>query len=293
MGAAPGFHRYLLIGCWALAYAFMLLAFMFPTAWAVPSEGPPGQTVPRPTSTPTATPGPSPTPSPTQTRAPTPTTTPTATPPPVAVVIAYPHQATVVDASRETRAAVTVQIPSGTFNEAREIRVRDVAQKDTPKPPPEVREVRKPFEVAVYTLEGVRQESPALGGCITITVPFTPQDVAAAGGDPFSLSLLRYDPAIQTWTILTTRVSVDSRTLSTQVCRTLSLFGIGVLAPPRSPTPEATQTATPTIVPPVPEGTGLPGSLLAPLIVGGALLLLSGAYYLSRARRQGRTGRPG
>ncbi len=292
MGAALGLRRCLLIGCWALAYAFILLAFLFPTAWAVTSPGPQGQTVPRPTSTPTATPGPSPTPSPTQSPTPTPATTPTATPTPVAVAIAYPHLATVVDASRETRAAVMVQIPSGTFNEAHEIRVGDVPQEGIPKPPPQVREIRKPFEIAVSTLAGVRQESPALGGCITITAPLTLEDVEAAGSDPFSLALLRYDAATQAWIILTTRVDRVAQTLSAQVCHTLSLFGIGVLEPPTITTPGPTETPTPITPPPVPETTGPPGSLLALLIIGGGLLLLAGAYYLGRAKLQGRTKRP-
>ncbi|MSQ40776.1 MAG: hypothetical protein EXR55_03775 [Dehalococcoidia bacterium] len=285
MGAASGLRRCLLIGCWALAYAFMLHAFLFPTAWAVTSPGPQGQTVPRPTTTPTATPGPSPTPSPTQTQTPTPTTTPTATPTPIAVAIVSPREATVVDASRETRAAVMVEIPSGTFNEDREVRVGDVAQKDIPKPPPEVREIRNPFEVAVYSLEGIRQESPALGGCITITASITTEDVAAAGGNPFSLPLLRYDTATQAWTILTTRVDVASQDVSAQVCQTLSLFGIGVLEPSRSVTPKPTETPTPTTSLPIPERGGSPFGLLAVLLMAGALFALAGVRYLRRPKR--------
>ncbi len=209
----------------------------------------------------------------------------TPTPTPVAIATVLPNQTTVVDASRETRAAVRLVIPPQTFGETRLIMVSDAAAADVPGPlPPGVGAVRKPFEVTAFTEDGSPEEHPTLARCITLTVLPDPEDIAAARGDLLSLVLMRYDSRAAAWTVLTTQADMAAGVLSAQVCQSLSLFGIGVLDAPPTPAPPPEVTPTATVLPVLNEGRKGPPLALAVLVAGAALVLASALFWWSRRR---------
>lgn len=203
--------------------------------------------------------------------------------PPSVIVVLEPGVATTVDASAITKAKVRVLFPARTFSEQRLVEVRAVPVGEIPAPtPPQVREPLSGFEINVFLPDGTQVTRPALGQCITVTASYSDEDVAAAGNTA-ALVLMRYDSAVEAWILLTTRVNVVTRTLSAQVCSSLSTFAVGVQGPPLPPTPVP---PTPTAHPPVPGGFGPPSNLLAGLMAAGVVLALSGALYLRTTRRE-------
>jgi len=205
---------------------------------------------------------------------------------PVASAVIQPNVSSSVTAAPGAGSQTTVTFPVRAFLETKQVTVRDVPVSQIPSLPPEVQKVTKAFEINVYFANGTREDHPTLNRCITIAVPYTSGDVTAAGGNPFSLKLMRYDSETQAWVLLTTTVDVVKQELRAQVCGSLSVFGVGV-APQGGPTPTPAPVATPTRLPfkPYVGGTAPGANLLIGLFIAGIVLVLSGAYYLSRARR--------
>jgi hypothetical protein len=204
---------------------------------------------------------------------------------PGALVVVSPNETTTVSAAPGAQTQAKVTFPAQSFLETKQVTVQDVPVAQIPDLPPEIARVTKAFEINVYTAEGKLEEHPSLNRCITITAPYTDEDVAVAGGTPFSLKLLRYDSQTGVWIVLTTSVDLVKQELRAQVCGTLSIFGIGVGQAPEAATPAP--VPTPTIPPFKPHVGGVaPGSnLLLGLLVAGIILVLSGGYYLHRAKR--------
>ena len=198
----------------------------------------------------------------------TPLPTPTMTPVPTALTVVKPEEATTVTVALGALAQVSVLFPAQIFSETKQVAVRDVPLSELPAPlPAEVGQVTRLFEISVYNAQGIREGQPNLNQCATVSVDYTSDDTAAAGGNPFSLRLLRYDSALRLWIVLNTQVAVAARELRAQVCGTLSTFGVGVEAGPAQATPAPPPTQAP-LKPPV--GDASPSStLLAGLLAAG------------------------
>ena len=252
-----------------------------PTATATATPTPTNTPVPPP---PTATPVVTVIPPTAITPIPTFTPAPGVTPVPLASAVIQPNAATSVTAAPGAGSQTTVNFPAQSFLETKQVTVRDVPVSQIPNLPAEIQKVTKAFEINVYSANGVREENPSLNRCITISAPYTSDDVAAAGGNPFSLKLMRYDSQTKAWIVLSTSVDVVKQTLNAQVCSTLSVFGVGVFKDLTAATPGP--VATPTRLPFKPYvGGAAPGSnLLLGLLVAGIILVISGGYYLRRAR---------
>ena len=121
----------------------------------------------------------------------------------------------------------------------------------------------------------------ALGQLAEITVSYTADDVAAAGGRDDNVGLYIYDPAFGAWNLNSAAVRdyVNQTLTSTQT--NLSVTMAIIAMPPEGVVPEETET------PMVPEtGDVAPGaSLLAGIAVLGTLLALGGGYLYIRGRR--------
>jgi hypothetical protein len=148
--------------------------------------------------------------------------------------------------------------------------------------PSSVREIRSSFELSVYDAEGTKLDRPTLNRCITLTMPYTADDLAAADGDVNALAIMRYDDVMGEWILQTTTVDHVNQDISAQVCGTLSVFGIGVVL-----TAAPTATAVPPTVTPILAATGdvtPPSILLVVLLTAGVVLVMSGIYYLRQSR---------
>ena len=119
----------------------------------------------------------------------------------------------------------------------------------------------------------------ALGQLAQITVSYTDEDVAAAGGRDSNVALYIYDPAFGAWNQDQAAIpDVVNRTLTSSQTN-LSVTMAVVAMPPEGVMPEGTPT-------PPPTGDVAPGtSLLAGIAVLGALLALGGGYMYIRGRR--------
>ena len=121
----------------------------------------------------------------------------------------------------------------------------------------------------------------ALAQLAEITVSYTEDDVAAAGGRDDNVGLYIYDPAFGAWNLNSAAVRdyVNQTLTSTQT--NLSVTMAIIAMPPEGVEPEETET------PMMPEsGDVAPGTgLLTGIAVLGALLALSGGYLYIRGRR--------
>jgi hypothetical protein len=244
-----------------------------------------GQTVPVPTTLPdTPTPTSTPTNTPTPTSTPVPTVIPAAQITPVAdssivsVTVVQPDQPATATSSAAANVSVTVAVPANTFGETSQIVIQDVSVDALPAAvPASVSAVVSAFSINVHTSAGEKLTRPALGECITIRSPYSSTDLEAAGGRHSSLKLMRYDSTASRWIILNTTANFINSTLTAQVCSSLSVFGIGIVPPDATPTPEAVV---------VEVGGSSPSSLLLILLMAGSTILIgSGAYYMKQGTR--------
>ncbi len=282
------------VGVSLAVFFFILVLALWATPLLLGAEGlpwgpsrtdPAGQSTLGDTVPPTSTPVPTVIPASQITPVPTPTTAPGVTPVPSALTVVQPNVATTVLAAPQAQTQVNANFPAGTFSETRQVVVQDVSTAALATLPADVLRVSKAFEISVYLPNGTRVDQPRLNQCITITVPYTSADVTAAG-NPFNLKIMRYDSATKAWVIYPTTVNVVQQTLTTQVCAYLSIFGISV-APQIPPTPTPSPLPTPTREPlkPYVGGVAPSSNVLLGLLVAGIVLILSGGYYLRRARR--------
>ena len=151
------------------------------------------------------------------------------------------------------------------------------------------------FDLSVVDLAGVPVSGARFLSPITLSVTFTDEDVQAAQGNPSRLVLYKYDTIFEAWTPLTTSVNLADKTVEAKVSR-LSFFALMGQAQPSTPTPTPTATlrpgvATPTdaptatLLPPTP-GDVAPGSgLLIGLLIAAFILIASGSYYLRQSKQ--------
>ena len=146
-----------------------------------------------------------------------------------------------------------------------------------PMPPAKMNIVRA-FELNAYDTGGAQMSSLTLLRTVTITVAYTPADVAVAPQkNPANLKIARYDTANQAWTSLNTTLDLAAQTLSAKVSR-FSLFAVVGVEPPPQVAPISTPKAPAT-------GDFAPGSgLVLALILAGFLLITAGGAYLTQSR---------
>ena len=184
---------------------------------------------------------------------------------------------------------VTISIPSsapkGSFNLVYEPK----AVADAPSPAPEgLSFASTVFELSVLDLTGQEATDTSFRRPIKITVQYTDADVLAAGGNPGRLVIYKYDELLSAWTPLTTIFDPVAKTVTAQVSR-LSFFALmgGEPLPTPTPTPvppgEAAPTAT--LVPPAPGDVAPSSGLLLGMLIAAFILIGAGSYYM-RQRNQ-------
>ena len=147
-----------------------------------------------------------------------------------------------------------------------------------PAPPARMNVVRA-FELNAYDIGGIQIASLSLLRTVTITVAYTPADIAVAPQkNPANLKIARYDTANKVWIPMNTTLDLAAQTLSAKVSN-FSLFGVVGVTPPSQVVATSTPKAPPT-------GDFAPGSgLVLALTLAGFLLITAGGAYLTQSRR--------
>lgn len=202
---------------------------------------------------------------------------------------------------------IEVSIPAGTvskpaFVQAGVLTATQAAAKAAidALPPTLLRTSDKIIQIDLVDDKGVKITGP-LAQPITLRIPYTDAEAAAAGGAP-NLRILRYDTVSKGWAPLATTGDTVKKELSATLT-SLSIFTLGksvAVAPTPVPTPTRAPTATAvpptaapqptaTATPALPSTGGLaPGSgVLLGLLGGGVALAAFGVLFLRR-RQQGK-----
>ena len=288
------FHSLLIIG------TLVIIASLYSTVWASPSQGVSGQTVPTPDATQAAN----------------------------AVIAQAAAQAAAVSAEATAAASDAVSIPvpsegaitafapgSITTLSAPDGKVTITiptlappgsffllyapkAAADVPAAPPAGLAFGSTlFDLSVVDLAGVLAPDTLFLDPITLSVTYTDADVQAAEGNPARLGLYKYDPLFGVWTSLTTSVNTANKTVEAKVSR-LSFFALMGQDQPPTPTPTPTATLLPGVatstVPPPPTATLLPptpgdvapgSGFLIGLMLAAFILIAAGGYYLRQSKQ--------
>ncbi|MFC1944923.1 PQQ-binding-like beta-propeller repeat protein [Chloroflexota bacterium] len=99
---------------------------------------------------------------------------------------------------------INVRFPVGAVNSETEVIIRECPMSDAPSAPS-----RFKFGDACFNIDGVT----TLAKEITITVKYSEEDIAVAGGDPNLLMLARYNDDVGEWVILPTMVDTIAQNL--------------------------------------------------------------------------------
>lgn len=168
---------------------------------------------------------------------------------------------------------VTVRVPEGAASGDITISYAAVAAEDAPAMAPE----GTSFGSRMFMLSV--SPAGALKQLAEITVAYTDDDVAAAGGRDANVALFIYDPAFDAWNQDSAAIpDVVNKTLTSNQTVLDVTMAIVAMPPEGVPVDET----------PVPPETGgiAPGtSLLAGIAVLGAILALGGGYLYVRGRR--------
>ena len=116
-----------------------------------------------------------------------------------------------------------------------------------------------------------------------ITIPYTAEDVAAAGGRADNVHVYNWDTVSGSWIPLYSIRDVINDTLTISQ-NSLGTYAIVNKPPPGAATPTPTPTPTPAATPPPTGGIGVTNSLMMGLALLGMLFLAGGGYVLARSR---------
>lgn len=163
---------------------------------------------------------------------PTPTPTPTRIPPGEQVIVEPTSPSGVGSVVRpgtnETMTSpdgsMSLFVPATFLDESVQIVLDEVAPADVPPAQPGKRVLRA-ISINVYDLLGNHQ-TVVSGTPVTLKIAYTDADVAAVGGDPSNLVIMRYVESQNQWITLNTTVDTQNKVLITTL-NTFSTFAIG------------------------------------------------------------------
>jgi len=202
------------------------------------------------------------------------------------VKIVQPNAATTVASSD---AKISLAAPSGAVTKTVQIEVKPIDVADVPAPPSSSF-IRDAFELNVYDDKGVANTTTSFTNTLTLTVKYTTDDLAFAGGDATKLVIMRYHSASKKWIAQNTQLDLVNKTVWASL-RSLSTFAlVAQPAPGREPTPTPTATPKPeptaTPMPPVVGDVAPSNGLVLGIIALGLALVATGGIYLARAPRR-------
>ena len=135
----------------------------------------------------------------------------------------------------------------------------------------------KVFSLTMWDELGTPLEGFSFFRPITITVKYTDDDVATAGGNPYNLEIMYYDTSLDAWTGLLTTIDLVAKTATARVTH-LTAFALVAQQPVGAPT--LTPTSKIETTPPIVGGVAPSSGFLVGLLIVAIVLIASGTYYL-------------